>query len=196
MNQKNSKKTYRYIEANELRADDDRKEIAGYFAVFDDEYKVFDYLTESIAPGAFADSIKGDVRCCWNHDTGIVLGRTSASTLILTEDDHGLYGVCKINENDSDAVNAYERIKRGDVSQCSIGFQVVQESWEDRGESSHVTIEKANLLEVSPVTFPAYESTAIQARSDELKDHKEQRKAERFKQWKEGQLNELKKITQ
>ena len=74
MDKKNSKKSYRYIEANELRADDDRKEIAGYFAVFDDEYKMFDHLTESIAPARL--QIRSKVMsAAAGCDTGIISDR-------------------------------------------------------------------------------------------------------------------------
>ena len=101
----------------QTRSDDnDDLILEGYFAVYGDIYTVWEGATESIAPGAFSESISGDVRALYNHDDSLILGRTSAGTLELKDDSHGLYGRIKINRNDTDAMNAYERIKRGDVT--------------------------------------------------------------------------------
>ena len=101
----------------QTRSDDnDDLVIEGYFAVYGDIYNVWEGATESIAPGAFSESISGDVRALYNHDDSLILGRTSAGTLTLRDDSHGLWGSIKINRNDTDAMNAYERIKRGDVT--------------------------------------------------------------------------------
>jgi HK97 family phage prohead protease len=118
-----------------------------------------------------------------------VLGRNKAGTLELKTDSHGLWGRIKINENDSDAVNAHERVKRGDVDQCSFGFNVVNEKTEWREDGTvKWTITEIDLHEVSVCTFPAYEETGVQARMNEVEQHRtkqlEQRKhnlKERFK---------------
>lgn len=145
-------------------------EIEGYFVVFDDVYQVWDGATESIAPGAFTDSIGGDVRALYNHNPDIVLGRTGAGTLELREDNKGLWGKVKINSNDTQAVDVYERIARGDVSGCSFGFDIEEqkETLNDDG-TIHWTILKVNpLYEVSPTAFPAYEATHIEARKRDI----------------------------
>lgn len=149
-------------------ADDGSPVVEGYFAVFDEVYEIFAGASESIAKGAFADSIKGDVRALYNHNHDLVLGRKSAGTLTLREDDKGLWGQIIINQNDSEAMNAYERIKRGDITGCSFGFDIAAEI-EERNEdgSIHWTITKADpLYEVSPCVFPAYEGTSISSRAD------------------------------
>lgn len=153
--------------------------LEGYFAVFNSDYKVWQGATESIAPGAFEESITGDVRALYNHDDNLILGRTSAGTLELKEDSHGLWGRIKMNRNDSDAMNAYERIKRGDITGCSFGFNIEQEETEYREDGSvHWTIKKVNpLWEISPTTFPAYEATNVSARGKQL-DEMRQRKFE------------------
>ena len=79
--------------------------IEGYFAVFNSDYFLWPGATERVAPGAFADELHADVRALCDHDTRIVLGRTAAGTLTLTEDERGLYGVIKINTADGDAMN-------------------------------------------------------------------------------------------
>lgn len=101
--------------------------IEGYFSVFNSDYPLWPGATEQVAPGAFAKSLAGDygecdVRALANHDTTLVLGRTTAGTLTLREDAHGLYGTIQINEQDTDAMNLYARVQRGDVSQCSFGL--------------------------------------------------------------------------
>lgn len=150
--------------------------IEGYFAVFNSNYDLGWGMSESIAPGAFTSSLAGDIRALVNHDTTLVLGRTSAHTLEVKQDERGLWGKITINPNDSDAMNLYARVKRGDVTQCSIGFDILDEETEYRGEDVHWTIKDVKLWEISACTFPAYEETAISARA---KDKEELKKRER-----------------
>ena len=141
--------------------------IEGYFAVFNSVYEIAPGLSESIAPGAFSKSVTGDVRALINHDTTLVLGRAKAGTLELREDSHGLWGKISINPNDGEAMNLYDRVKRGDVDQCSIGFDIRSEDTEIKEDGSiHWTIKEVDpLYEVSCCTFPAYEETSIAART-------------------------------
>lgn len=163
--------------------------IEGYFAVFDSNYDIAPGMSESIARGAFANSISGDIRALVNHDTTLVIGRTTVRTLELREDERGLWGRIVINPKDSDATNAYARVERGDVSQCSIGFDIVKEDTEIREDGSvHWTIRDVKLWEVSLCTFPAYEETSIDARArerDEIRKRSQQA-------WKEKMLTKLK----
>lgn len=147
------------------REDGDNLAIEGYFAVFNSNYDIAPGMSESIAPGAFASSISGDIRALINHDTTLVLGRTKANTLQLREDSHGLWGHIDINPNDGDAMNLYNRVKRGDVDQCSFGFDIRSEDTDIREDGSiHWTIKDVELHEVSCCTFPAYTETNISAR--------------------------------
>ena len=147
------------------RENSEEKVIEGYFAVFNSNYELWDGATESIAEGAFDSSISNDIRALTNHDTTLVLGRTKANTLELKTDSHGLWGRVRINPNDSDAVNTYERVKRGDVDQCSIGFMIRSEETDFRADGSvHWTITDVELFEVTVCTFPAYEETSVSAR--------------------------------
>ena len=147
------------------REDGEDLRIEGYFAVFNSIYDIGPGMSESIAPGAFSNTLSGDIRALVNHDSTLVLGRTSAHTLELREDEHGLWGRISINPKDTDAMNLYERVKRGDVSQCSFGFEIVREDTEIGEDGNvHRTIQEVRLHEVSCCTFPAYESTNISAR--------------------------------
>ena len=139
--------------------------IEGYFSVFNSIYELWPGATESVAPGAFSETLGDDIRALVNHNDTLVLGRNKAGTLELREDSHGLWGKIKVNPNDSDAMNLYERVKRGDVNQCSFGFMIESEETEFREDGSiHWTIRKVKLFEVSVCTFPAYEATEVSAR--------------------------------
>ncbi len=150
------------------------KYIEGYFAVFNKEVELWPGAYEEIAPTAFDGALLDDVRGLINHDTTLVLGRTKAKTLEFRVDNIGLWGRIKINPNDSDAVNLYERVARGDVDQCSFGFDILKEEtdWRDDGTVKW-TIQEVKLYEVSPCTFPAYEQTGIQARKAQVDEHRE-----------------------
>ena len=157
--------------------------IEGYFSVFNSIYELWPGATESVAPGAFSETLGNDIRALVNHDDTLVLGRNKAGTLELREDSHGLWGKIDVNPNDVDAMNLYNRVKRGDVDQCSFGFWIEDEETEFRDDGSiHWTIRKVNLFEVSVCTFPAYESTEVSARKADfaeiLKRKKEKRQAE------------------
>ncbi|MBQ1520602.1 MAG: HK97 family phage prohead protease [Clostridia bacterium] len=157
--------------------------IEGYFAVFNSNYEMGYGMSESIAPGAFSSSMANDVRALTNHDTTLVLGRTKVRTLELREDERGLWGKIVINPKDSDALNLYERVKRGDVDQCSFGFDIREEETDFRENGDvHWTIKDVELYEVSCCTFPAYEETSISARTaqrDALIERKRQAWQER-----------------
>lgn len=149
------------------REDGEEKRIEGYFAVFNSTYQIDEYMSESIAQGAFSDTLGGDVRALIDHETMYVLGRNKAGTLELREDSHGLWGSILLNPNDQDAMNLYARVQRGDVDQCSFGFDILAESEVRDGMKVHWTIEKVKLYEVSCCTFPAYAETSIQARKSD-----------------------------
>ncbi len=169
-------------------AEDGKLYISGYFAVFNSNYQIWDNASESIAPGTFDETLADDIRALVDHETRLVLGRNKAGTLTLKVDSRGLWGDVEINQADQDAMNLYERVKRGDVSQCSIGFDILEEEFEDRGTSVHWTIKKVKLYEVSVVTFPAYEETEVKARKKQLEDIK----TRSVQAWKEKTLSRLK----
>lgn len=160
----------------ETREDGEGLYIEGYFSVFNSNYEIWPGATESVAPGAFSNTLSDDVRALINHDTTLVLGRNKANTLELKEDSRGLWGKITINPNDSDAMNLYERVKRGDVDQCSFGFDILKEDTEFREDGSiHWTIREVKLYEVSCCTFPAYEDTSISARERDFEEIKKRK---------------------
>ena len=173
----------------ETREDGEDLIIEGYFAVYNSNYEIAEGMSESIAPGAFAETLGNDIRALTNHDTSLVLGRNTAGTLELRDDSHGLWGRIKVNPKDQDAMNTYERVKRGDVNQCSIGFEILSEETDFREDGSiHWTIKKINLFEVSVCTFPAYAETSVSARKHDA-DEVKKRAGEA---WKERTMKKLK----
>ncbi len=152
---------------------DGKKRIEGYFSTFGGIYELWPGATESIDPHAFDDALNDDIRALIDHETRLVLGRNKAGTLELRVDGFGLWGSIEINEADSDAMNLYARVQRGDVSQCSFGFEILSEKTDIRDDGTvHWTIEKVKLYEVSCVTFPAYKDTSITARQDDYAEIK------------------------
>ena len=150
---------------SELRIDGREKEpiIDGHAAVFNQRSEEMWGFREIIRPGAFAETIKtADVRALWNHDPNFVLGRTKNRTLELSEDEIGLRAI--IHPPDTIFANdIVESIKRGDVDQMSFGFQVITDEWRMEEKTVVRELIKLELFDVSPVTFPAYPQTDVQA---------------------------------
>lgn len=186
---RNLKNQVRSIGKLQTRADNnetDEMKIEGYFVVFNSETKLFENYYEEISDKAFKDIDLSDIRALADHDTAKVLGRTKSQTLSLSVDDKGLYGEITINKNDSEAVNLYERVKRGDIDQCSFGFNILDETMDTRADgSTKWTITEIELFEVSVVTFPAYADTAVEARSEQMKQLEKRNLQKRKQQLKE-----------
>ena len=97
--------------------------------------------------------------------------------MTLRQDDRGLWGSIQINRDDVDAMNLYARVQRGDVDQCSFGFEVKRETFVDLGGGKYRwEIEEVDpLYEVSVCTFPAYTETSVSARRQDLAEIKKRR---------------------
>jgi HK97 family phage prohead protease len=176
-----------------IREDGSQKRLEGYFSVFGGVYELWPGATESVDPHAFDDALTDDIRALIDHETRLVLGRTTAGTLDLRVDETGLFGSVLINEDDQDAMNLYARVQRGDVSQCSFGFDILEEETDERRTDEgryevHWTIKKVKLYEVSVVTFPAYRDTEIAARKEDFAEIRKRR----FEVWKNQMLARLK----
>lgn len=161
----------------ELRADNNEKNgdfITGRPIVYDSMTDL-GYFNEVIEAGALDKANLKDVRFLVNHDTSMIpLARSrnnnENSTMQMSVDKDGM--TIRVNldtENNSEARNLYSAIKRGDITGMSFMFTIDKEEWEDL-ESEHPTRRIRSIgqvLEVSAVTFPAYESTEISARDKE-----------------------------
>lgn len=159
------------------KEDSNEKILEGYFVRFNEETELWDGVFEEVDPKAIENSlINNDIRALFNHDTGIVLGRTGNKTLELTKDDKGLLGRVVINENDIEAMNILARIERGDINACSFGFNVIKEEIEERDDGSvKFVLKDIDLIEVSTVTFPAYPTTSVKARKRDISEYQKEK---------------------
>lgn len=142
--------------------------IEGHAAVFDSWSETLGGIfpfKEKVRKGAFAESIgKDDIRALFNHDPNYVLGRNRAGTLELVEDDVGLR--VRITPPDTGwARDITTSIRRGDISQMSIGFVVEDDEWSSKDGIDTRELKKVRLFDVSPVTFPAYTATDVGVRA-------------------------------
>lgn len=159
------KRTFDFQMGIEKR-EDESQSIVGHAAVFN-EYADIGWFQERIMPDAFKGSIrKDDIRALFNHDPNYVLGRNKAGTLALKEDGKGL--AIKITPPDTSfARDLMKLIERGDITQMSFAFQVLEEAWEygDGKEPDKRDLVKVKLYDVSPVTYPAYPQTDVAIKS-------------------------------
>lgn len=161
----------------ELRAENDEKHgdhITGRPIVYDSKTDL-GWFDEIIEAGALDGADLKDVRFLVNHNTDMIpLARSrnnnENSTMQMTVDEKGMgIRVSLDTENNTEARNLHSAVKRGDISGMSFMFTIDAEEWEEL-ESDHPTrrIKKiGKVLEVSAVTFPAYEATEISARNKE-----------------------------
>lgn len=150
-----------------LRAaqEDDKRTLKGLASPFDQETVIGGWFREVIRAGAFAKTIQEmDQVGLWNHDSGKPMARRTKGTLRLFETKRGLEFECDLGEQ-TWANDAWISVERGDVQGCSIGFQVIKQTWttvEDGSELDLRDIIEVKLYEISLVTFPAYESTVVE----------------------------------
>lgn len=143
----------------------------GYASVFGDWADIGGMFMERIMPGAFKKTLaEADQVALWNHNDQYPLGRKSMGTLELREDDHGLAFTIQLDDEIQYHRDAYLAARKGLIQGASFRFSVPggKEDWDrDDDEQLRRTIRELRLFEVSPVTFPAYESTELQARAAE-----------------------------
>lgn len=149
----------------EIRAENAGKVARGYAALFNARTDIGGYFYETIAPGAFTETLRtADVRALIDHDSGRVIGRSSAGTLRLREDDKGLFVEIDLPDT-TDGRDLAVQLERGDISGMSFGFRVTLDEWDESGDIPERTIRKVELFEVSAVAFPAYPDTSLALRS-------------------------------
>ena len=143
-------------------------QISGYAIKFNTETKIGGYFRESIKPEAVADDIQSqDVRALWNHNSDFPIGRTKNDSLKLEKDALGLRFTITPPDT-SWGRDALESVRRGDVSGMSFGFFVKADKWSQQDKPLPLReLLDIELLEVSPVTFPAYPTTSAKVRSAE-----------------------------
>jgi len=182
----------RTFQVNALRAasEDGKPTIEGYAAVFNQYSQDLGGFVEIIDPGFFDDVLSSDVRSLMNHDPNYILGRTTNNTLEIKQDEIGLFQRTFPPVVEPDVVrwaaDLMVSIKRGDITQQSFAFRLKRtwrgdaedgDEWMVVGDLIVRRLKKAGckeLLDVSPVTYPAYLQTNVsahtRARFDEFKE--------------------------
>ncbi len=172
-----------------MRKVGDKQVIEGYASVFYDgtpatEFVLWEGCVERIAPGAFDKAIReSDVRCLFNHDPSLILGRTAAKTCQLSVDKVGLRYACDPPETQVGR-DVPISIARGDVTGCSFAMWARSVTWKETPDLDVRLIEEVELYDVGPVTYPAYAGTSVGVRSltsiDELRaEHEKWKKGDR-----------------
>ena len=153
--------------------------IRGYAAVFDAPTRIGNF-TEVIARGAFDEVMHtADVRALFNHDPNMILARRhsdGSGTLKLSTDEHGLaYEFTPGTQ--SYARDLVESMKRGDINASSFAFTIEDQEWSD--DHSQRTVQKVGmLLDIAPVTYPAYPQTSAALRSEDVQEPEKETSAE------------------
>ena len=164
----------RTVSGLELRADSQngQKSISGYSAKWN-------RLSEKLGNGSFREMLlrgtftrslqsqRSDVTCLVNHDPSLLLGRQRSGTLRVREDSIGLHFRCSLPDTTA-GNDAFALIQRGDIAGCSFAFvSDGSDTWseiddpEDGKRIALRTISRANLLDCSIVTNPAYSDTSV-----------------------------------
>lgn len=156
-----------------LDGEGDSREIVGVAAVYYDgtertEYKLWGNVIERIDRKAFRRALaeKHDVRGLKNHDSNLVLGRSKSGTLILEEKDDGLH--YRITPSESSVYRDTQiELERGDIDGSSFQFIVTDEqiTRDDDRDIVVRTVLDVTLIDVGPVTFPAYTATSSGVRA-------------------------------
>jgi HK97 family phage prohead protease len=166
---KNENRNLRISKQIRMEGEGAARKITGYAAVYNSMSLDLGGFREIIRPGAFAGTLTEDVRALLNHDSNIVLGRTTAGTLKLAEDDIGLRFECDLSDSQLVRDMVVIPMERGDISQCSFAFYIDQPEdhlWRESREEGFIhEVLKARIDDVSVVTYPAYPATSADVRS-------------------------------
>jgi HK97 family phage prohead protease len=161
--------TLLYRSAN-TPVESDGKAFTGYAVRWYDgtpgtEYQLKPGLVERVRRGAFTKTLSDghDVRALYHHKNEDILGRTSAGTLHLAEDDKGLRFRIPFDADDPDHMRMRAKIKNQSVTGCSFGFRPIKSEY----SPGVVELAEVYLGEISLISDPAYTSTSVDLRSDD-----------------------------
>jgi HK97 family phage prohead protease len=150
----------------EVRAEGNGNTLVGYAALFDSPSEPMPFI-EYVKRGAFSKTLNdgADVRLLIDHE-GVPLARSKSGTLALEEDERGLRVEAELDPMNPDAARIMSAMKRGDLSQMSFAFRTIKDNWNT--DRSVRELREVQLFDVSVVTFPAYEQTVAELRSQNI----------------------------
>lgn len=157
-------------------ADGKPETLCGYAAVYYStgdpltQYDIWDEMYERIMPGAFDEFMANptlEATCSPDHDDRQLLGRRSSGRLTLTSDERGLFYSVPFDPDDPDHQRIAAKVRRRDVVGSSLRFIAHEERWLRDIDTGAVVREivKADVLQLGPVTDPAYDGTSAEMRS-------------------------------
>lgn len=160
-------KEIRSLETVEVRSDEESKKmiIEGYALKYNTWSEDLGGFKETISPDALKETDLSDVRCLVDHIPSQIIGRTTAGTLKLTNDEIGLKYRCEL-PNTNYAKDLYENMRVGNINQCSFGFMLSEDGDEMRFDKKNNIYQRtlkniSQLTDVSVVTYPAYKDTDV-----------------------------------
>lgn len=163
---------FKLTDRPQIRSQGSTRFLEGHASVFGVRTQLYSDLEEQVAPGCFTETIqRDDIRALFNHDPNMILGRNVAKTLEMHEDSVGLAFRVSLG-NQTYANNLAESIDRGDIDQCSFGFQTEDDSFDrsvsaDGSKTVVRTLRKCTLFDVGPVTYAQYPQAKVTARSQQ-----------------------------
>lgn len=150
------------------KRDDGSVMITGYAALFNSLSENLGGFKEIIRPGAFNDSMENDVRALIDHESGKIIGRLSAGTLRIMQDEMGLKYEVDVPDT-SHGRDLIISLGREDITGSSFGFMIGMQQWmaekTEDGLPIREIVNVSELIDVGPVTFPAYPDTSVALRS-------------------------------
>ena len=160
----------RFVSVEVRASGDEGLIIEGRAIVYDSETDL-GWFRETISQGAATEALKScDAFLLFNHDSNQPLARIKNGTLTAVEDERGVTIRADLSKS-ALGPNLYKDIKSGLIDKMSFAFSIEEETWvhsEDRNKTDLRVIGKfREIFDFSPVTYPAYKSTELQARSAE-----------------------------
>ncbi len=140
------------------------KKLVGYAVKWNSRSEVlWDEFIEQFAPNAFKDSLASgaDIRALFEHDHKALLGRTSSSTLSLSEDSTGLRFELTPPDTQTGR-DVLVSVERGDIQGMSFGFRSLKEQWDTTQQPYIRTVIAAELREITVTSLPAYRDSDVQ----------------------------------
>ena len=156
-------RSYRHVDAPELRAEGDALTLSGYAAVFGQLSQNLGGFVEQVDPAAFDETLsrsERNVLGAWNHNLDTLLATTESGTLALATDARGLSYAMTLDPTDPDAQRVAAKVRSGMVKGSSFSFAVRGDSWGTTEQGFPLrTLEDVVLYELGPVASPAYLQT-------------------------------------
>jgi HK97 family phage prohead protease len=156
-------RSYRHVDAPELRAEGDALTLSGYAAIFGQLSQNLGGFVEQVDPSAFDGTLarsERNVLGAWNHNLDALLATTESGTLVLATDERGLSYAMTLDPTDPDAQRVAAKVRSGMVKGSSFSFAVRADSWGTTEQGFPLrTLEDVVLYELGPVASPAYLQT-------------------------------------